>query len=211
MKKILLFSLALSLCTLSLFASNSWFGIQAFGAQKDETTTYTILGIDITEDSTATLGGLMLSGTLYPREDSAVGIGYQFGVSKLLAATNGSTEEDVEDYPLTYRGAVTGQFGIGLSDMMSLELGAGLLYERLTKANNSDSDEILVEFNTLSVLGNVNVLVNLSDSLSLVGGVNLAIPLTTQGKITGGNLSYDTEFAVKGYTLLGQIGVALTF
>ena len=211
MKKILLFSLALSLCTLSLFASKSWIGVQGYGSHINETTTYTILGVDISQESTATMGGLMLAGTLYPSEASGFGIGYQLGASKMLAATNGTYEENVEDYPLTFRGGLTGQYGLELSDMMSLELGAGLLYERLTKAANSDSDAWLVEFNTLSVLGTVNMLFNLSESFAIVGGVNLSFPLTTQGKITGGDLSYDTDFEVKGYSLLGQVGVALTF
>jgi hypothetical protein len=62
------FLLVLLLCfgTFSMFASKSWFGVEGFATRSEETKTYTALGVDFSEDSTATLRGIAVSGTLFP-------------------------------------------------------------------------------------------------------------------------------------------------
>lgn len=210
MKKILL---ALGLISIALFplsASPSWMGIQGFSSQSNKTTTYSFAGVDTEEDSTATLGGLNIAGTLYPG-DSPFGLGLQFGAAKMLKATNGSSDENVSDYPLTYNGAVSGVYRLGASDLIALEFGAGLLFERMTKAANSDSSEVIFTLDSLSLFTSANLLVNLSDTLSLVGGITALSNLNTNGKVTSGSFTYDSDFDVKGYTLQGQVGVALGF
>ncbi|WP_320130081.1 hypothetical protein [uncultured Sphaerochaeta sp.] len=77
MKKTLLLVLVLCFCTFSMFASKSWFGVEGFATRSEETTTYTVVGIDFDQDSTATLMGVAVSGTLFPSENSPIGLGYQ--------------------------------------------------------------------------------------------------------------------------------------
>lgn len=211
MKKLLivLFGL-LALTLLPLAASPSWLGLQGFSSQSKRTTTYSLLGTTYAEDSTATLGGANFVGTIYP-SDSPFGLGLQLGAAKMVKATNGNSEEDVSDYPRTHNVGVSGVYRLGASEAITLEFGMGLLFERMTKAANSDSsNEVIFTLDSLSLLTSANILVALSDSFSLVGGLTALSNLSTKGKVASGNFIYNSDFNVTGYTLQGQVGVAFS-
>ncbi|HAF85701.1 MAG TPA: hypothetical protein DCG32_04905 [Sphaerochaeta sp.] len=207
MKKTLILCTIILLVTGFLFAAPSWIGVQGVGSYQQNTTT-----IDGDEqEHTANLGGMNIAGTLYPGE-SPVGIGFQFGASKTMKATRGSTELVVEDYPLTYNGAVMAKFRAGMSEMLALELGAGLMYERTITTYDILGYEAETNLNTLSVLTSADLVVHLSDSLALIGGVGASFPLTTKGTYEDSvGTSIEDEYDVKGYTVSGKVGVGLSF
>ena len=207
MKKSLFLITSILLATGLLFASPSWIGVQGTGSYTQETTTFTFLGLQTEQEHTASLGGLNIAGTIYPGE-SPVGIGFQFGSSKTFAATRGSSELDVEDYPLTWNGGVMAKFRAGMTEMIALEVGAGLMYERTITTYDFSGTEAQATLNTLSLASSVDVILHLSDSLALVGGVGASFPLNSQATYTVSGISYDQEFDVKGYTFNGKVGVA---
>ena len=211
MKKTLLLVLVLCFGTFSIFASKSWFGVEGFTTYSEETTTYTVLGIDFPEDSNATLMGIAVSGTLFPSENSPFGLGYQIGISKLVNATHGSSQDDVSDYPLTWRGSLSCQYSADFTKKLSMQFGVGALYESMTRgADNDNSEAVVIKYNTFSFIANTDLLFHVSDSLVLLGGVSIAIPLHSQATVTSGDFSIDPGIAVKGYTVLGQLGVAFS-
>jgi len=175
MKKTIILLTIILLVSGFLFAAPSWIGVQGVGSYKQNTTT--ISGVE--QDHTATLGGMNIAGTLYPGE-SPLGIGFQFGASKTIEATRGSTELDVEDYPLTWNGGVMAKLRADMSEMLALELGAGFMYERTINTYDILGYEAETTLNTLSVLTAADLVVHLSDSLALIGGVGVSFPLTTQ-------------------------------
>ncbi len=210
MKKLLIvFSLVMA-ALFPLSASPSWIGVQGFSSQSNKTTTYTFGSTTYEEDSTANLRGINIVGTIYPG-DSPFGLGLQIGSAKMLKATNGNSEEDVSDYPLTTNTGISGVYRLGATDSVALEFGLGLLFERMTKAANSDSSEVIFTLDSMSLLTSANLLVSLSDSLSLMGGITSFSNLNTNGKVTSGNFTYDSDFDVKGYTLQSQVGIAFSF
>lgn len=207
MKKSLFLITSILLATGLLFASPSWIGVQGVGAYQQNTTT---IGV-VEQENTATLGGMNIAGTLYPGE-SPFGVGFQFGAAKTINAKRGSTDLNVDDYPLTWNGGVMAKFKIGMSEMLALELGAGLMYERIINTYDILGYEAETNLNTLSVLTAADLVVHLSDSLALIGGVGVTIPLTTKGTykdIIG--TSIEDEYDVKGYTFSGKVGVGLSF
>ncbi len=104
------------------------------------------------------------------------------------------------------------KFRAGMTEMVALELGAGLMYERTVATYEFLGFEAEATLNTLSVLTTADLVVHLSDSLALVGGVGVSFPLTTQGTYTDNvGTSIEDDFDVKGYTVSGKIGVALGF
>lgn len=131
MKKLILAFTLASIALLPLSASPSRVGVQGFSSHTSKTTTYTTGVVTYKEKSTADLGGINIAGSFYPG-DSSFGIGAQFGAAKLYKATNGSSEEDVSDYPLTWRGGASALYHLGMSDKSALEFGMGLLFERMT-------------------------------------------------------------------------------
>lgn len=207
MKKLILAFTLASIALLPLSASPSRVGVQGFSSHTNKTTTYTTGVVTYKEKSTADLGGINIAGSFYPG-DSSFGIGAQFGAAKLYKATNGSSEEDVSDYPLTWRGGASALYHLGMSDKSALEFGMGLLFERMTRSANSGSSEVLFTLDSLSLATTANLLVSLSDNLSLVGGITAISNLRTNGQVASGSFSYDRDFKVSGYTLQGQAGVA---
>ena len=207
MKKPLILCTIILLVSGFLFASPSWIGVQGTGSYQQNTTT--ISGGE--QDNTATLGGMNVAGTLYA-EGAPVGIGFQFGASKTIEATRGSTDLNVEDYPLTWNGGVMAKFKVGMSEMVALELGAGLMYERTITTYDILGYEAETTLNTLSMLTAADLVVHLSDSLALIGGVGVSFPLTTQGVYEDNvGTSIKDEYDVQGYTLSGKVGLALGF
>ncbi len=207
MKKSLILFTVILLVTGFLFASPSWIGVQGVGAYQQNTTT--IGGSE--QKNTATLGGLNIAGTIYAGE-SPLGIGFQFGAAKTLNAQRDSTDLNVEDYPLTWNGGVMAKYRLGMSEMLALEFGAGLMYERIINTYDFGSYEAETNLNTLSMLTAADVVVHLSDSLALVGGIGVSFPLTTKGTYEDNiGTSLEDEFDVKGYTFNGKVGVGLSF
>lgn len=207
MKKSLILCTIILLVTGFLFASPSWIGVQGTGAYQQNTTT--IGGVE--QENTATLGGMNIAGTIYPGE-SPLGIGFQFGASKTFNAKRGSTELNVDDYPLTYNGGVMAKFKASMSEMLALEFGAGLMYERTINTYDILGYEAVTTLNTLSVLTAADLVVHLSDSLALIGGVGVSFPLTTKGTYEDNiGTSVEDEYDVKGYTFSGKVGVGLSF
>lgn len=205
------FAIAITfLVTGLLFASQSWIGIQGTGSYKMESTTYTILGLETEEEHTTMLAGMNIAGTIYPGQ-SPIGIGIEVGFAKVMKATRGSSDVDVEDFPLTWKGGVTGEYYIPLTKMLALELGAGLSYERTIKIFDiGGSSDIETTLNILNALLSTNLVAQLSDSLAIVGGIQASFPLATQAKFELGSISYSESFNGKGFAINGKVGVAFS-
>ncbi len=205
-KSLLIFSL-LSITLFALPASPSWIGLMGFSSHGNKTTTYKLGGAEFEEKSTTTLSGMQITGSIYPGS-SPFGIGLQLGSAKMLKATNGSSDEDVSDYPLTLSGSVSGLYRLGVSEKVVFEFGLGLQSEKMTKAANSGGSEVIFSLHSLGLLTSANLLIGLSDNFSLVGGITGLSNLKTNGRVTSGSFAYDKDFKVSGYALQGQIGVA---
>lgn len=207
MKKPLILLATLLLVSGFLFASPSWMGVQALSSYQKNTTT--VLGVE--QENTTTLAGLNFAGTIYPGE-SPVGIGFQAGASKIFKATNDSTVLEWEDYPLTWNIGAMAKFRLGMTEMLALELGAGLMYERTVTTYSYGLYNSETTLNTLSVLTAADLIIHLSDSLSLVGGFGVSFPMATNGTYEDNmNISVEDEYDVKGYTFSGKIGVGFGF
>ncbi len=207
MKKSLIAITIVLLVTGVLFASSSWIGAQGTVSQQKNTTTVGSLE----QETTTNFAGLNVAGTIYPG-DSSVGIGFQAGGSKIFKATNNDTEVTWSDYPPTMNIGALAKFKIGMSEMLALELGGGLMYERTTTTYDFGLFEARTDLNTLSVLTAADVVVHIGDSLALIGGVGVSFPLTTQGTYTDNfDTSIKEDFDVKGYTFSGKVGVGLSF
>lgn len=207
MKKAFIAVTIILLVTGALFASPSWIGGQGIVSNQKNTTT---VGA-IEQETSTNLAGLNIAGTIYPG-DSPLGIGFQVGVAKIFKATNNDTEVEWSDYPATWNIGAMAKFKIGMSEMLALELGAGLMYERTTTDYDFGLYESTTNLDTLCMLTAADLLVHLSDSFALVGGIGVSIPLTTKGTYND-NLGISTEdtFDVKGYTVSGKLGVAFGF
>ena len=211
MKKTL-FALSIILLTTNLiFASPSWIGIHGTGAYKQGNTSFSVGASTIDEDHTAKLAGLAIAGTIYPG-DTPVGIGFLLGSSKTTEATRGSSSVDVSDFPLTWNAGVTGKFRASMSEMLALELGAGLQYELMTQTSSIGSTDVDTDLSTFSLLTSADVVVHVGDSFALAGGIGASFPFSTRAKFVSGSVSYENEnIDIKGYTISGKIGVALGF
>ena len=201
MKKMFIVVAITLLSTGLLFAAPSWIGVQGTASVKQETGT---------EDHTIIPIGLNIAGTI-GIGDAPVGIGFQAGFSKTAIHQRDGEELEVEDYPLTMNVGATGKFMLPLSDLLSLELGAGLMYERYARTGSILGTDYVINFNTLSAILASDLLIHLSDSLAIVGGVDVAFPLTEQGEYTLGGSSTTVDYDVEGYTITGKLGVALSF
>ncbi len=96
--------------------------------------------------------------------------------------------------------------------MVALELGAGLMYERIINTYDILGYEAETNLNTLSMLTSADLVVHLSDSLALIGGVGVSFPLTTRGTYEDNvGTSVEDSYDVKGYTVSGKVGVGLSF
>ena len=194
-----------------LFASQSWIGIVGTGSYKMETTTYTFLGLDAEEDHTNSLIGSNVTGAFYPGE-SPIGIGFQVGFAKTIEATKGSSDVDVSNYPLTWHGGITGNFRVPMTQILALELGAGLSYESAVRIYDIGTDtDIETTLQTLNALASANLVINLPRNIAIVGGMGISMPLTTKANFDFGSISYTEDFDVKGPTVNGQLGLALSF
>jgi len=211
MKKTLL-SLSIILLTTGLiFASPSWIGIHGTGSYKQENTSFSVGASTIDEDHTARLAGLAIAGTIY-LQGAPVGIGFLLGSSKTTEATRGSSSVDVSDFPLTWNAGVSGKFRSSMSEMLALEIGAGIQYELITQTSSIGGSDVDTALSTFSLLTSADVVVHLGDSLALVGGIGASFPFSTRAKFVSGSVSYENEdIDRKGYAINGKVGLALGF
>jgi len=194
--------LAITLLTMGLlFASPSWVGVQGIASVKQETGT---------EEHTIIPIGLNIAGTIYLGE-VPVGIGFQGGFTKTAVHKKDGSDMEVKEYPLTWNIGATGKFRLNMSDLLALELGAGLMYEHYARTGDVLGSDYKIYFDTLSALIASDLVINLSDTLAIVGGVDLAFPLTAKGTYSLGGSSIEVDHDVKGYTLTGKLGIALGF
>ncbi|SMP66095.1 hypothetical protein SAMN06298221_1232 [Sphaerochaeta associata] len=201
MKKMLLVLAITLLTTGLLFAAPSWLGVQGTASVKQETGT---------EDHTIIPIGLNIAGTI-GIGDAPVGIGFQAGFAKTAIHQRDGEELEVEDYPLTWNVGAAAKFRLSMTDMLALELGAGMMYERYARTGSILGTDYVINFNTLSAIIVSDLLIHVSDSFAVVGGVDLAFPLTEQGTYTLGGSSTTVNYDVEGYTITGKIGVAFGF
>lgn len=207
MKKSLIALSIILLVTGALFASPSWLGVQGIGSYQKNTTT--VLGVE--QENTTTLAGMNIAGTIYAGE-SPVGVGFQAGASKIFKATNDSSELEWSEYPLTWDIGVMAKFRADMTEMIALELGAGLMYERTITSYDFGLYESETNLNVLSALTAADMVIHLSDSLALVSGVGVSFPLITKGTYEDNlGISTEDEFDVKGFTFSGKLGVGLSF
>lgn len=194
--------LAITLLTMGLlFASPSWVGVQGTASVKQETGTEEHIIVPI---------GLNIAGTIYLGE-APVGIGFQGGFTKTALHKRDGSEMEVKDYPLTWNIGATGKFRLNMTELIALELGGGLMYERYARTGKVLGQEYVINFDTLSALIASDLVIHLSDSLAFVGGIDLAFPLTAKGEYTALGTTYTVDYDVKGYTLTGKLGIALGF
>jgi len=194
--------LAITLLTMGLlFASPSWVGVQGIASVKQETGT---------EEHTIVPIGLNIAGTAYLGE-APVGIGFQGGFTKTALHKRDGSEMEAKDYPLTWNIGATGKFRLNMTELLALELGGGLMYERYARTGDILGSDYVINFNTLSALVVSDLVIHLSDSLAIVGGVDVAFPLTSKGEYSFFGVTKTVDYDVKGYSLIGKLGIALGF
>ena len=209
MKKTSILTLLLLLFGYSLFAASSWIGVQAFTTTSRSNPALAIWGVDLEGESVATLAGANFSGSIYPVKRSPFGFGFQVGASEMHSISSRTAEIDLSEYPLAWRGSLSAQYHTQIFGHISMELGMGLLVERMNKAVRSGDTEIRATLNCLSFLSSINLLLPLSDAFSLIGGIGASLPIYTQRKISRGDNTDMANIDVEGITVHAQIGISL--
>lgn len=209
MKKAFVLALMLLSFCFSLFAASSWIGVQAFTTTSRNNPALAIWGADLEGESEARLAGVNISGSIYPVTRSPFGFGFQVGASEMHTISSSTVEIDLSEYPLAWRGSLSAQYHTHVFGNLSMELGMGLLVERMNKAVGSGDTEIRATLNSFSLLSTINILLPLSDAFSLVGGVGASLPIYSQRKISRGDNTDKANIDVEGITIHAQIGISL--
>ncbi len=209
MKKTNIFTLKHLLFGYSVFAASSWIGVQAFTTTSRNNPALAIWGVALEGESVATLAGVNLAGSIYPVKKSPFGFGFQVGASEMSTISSSTAEVDLSEYPLAWRGSLSAQYHTHIFGHLSMELGMGLLVERMNKAVGSGDTEIRATLNSFSLLSSINLFLPLSDACSLVGGIGASLPIYTQRKISRGDNTDKTNVDVEGITVHAQIGISL--
>ncbi len=209
MKKTTILTLSLLVFGYFLFAASSWIGVQAFTTTGTSNPALTIWGADLEGESVARLAGATIAGSIYPVERSPFGFGFQVGASEMRSISSITTEIDLSEYPLSWRGSLSAQYHTLMFGHLSMELGLGLLGERMNKAVGSGNTEVRATLNSFSLLSTINVFLPLSDTFSLVGGIGSSLPIYTQRKIARGDNTDKANVDVEGITVQAQIGISL--
>lgn len=209
MKKAYLLSLVLLFVAYSVSAAQSWIGVEAFTATCRNNPSLAVWGVQVEGETSATSLGMNISGTIYPVKKSSFGFGFQIGASEIHEISGTSTEVDLSEYPLAWRGGLSGHYHTHVFGNLSMELGMGILAERMHKAVGSGNAEIRATLNSLSLLFTANLLLPLSDAFSIVGGIGSSLPLCTQRKISRGDNTDKANIDVEGITVQAQIGISL--
>ena len=209
MKKTYVLTLLLLLFSFSLFAASSWIGVQAFTTSSRNNPALAIWGADLEGESVATLAGANISGSVYPVKGSPFGFGFQVGASEMYGITSSTPSIDLSEYPLAWRASLSAQYHTQIFGYISMELGMGLLVERMNKAVGSGDTEIRATLNSLSFLSSINLLLPISDAFSLIGGIGASLPIYTQRKISRCDNTDKTNVDVEGITVHAQVGISL--
>ena len=209
MKKPCFLTFLLLFFSYSLFAASSWIGVQAFTTSSRNNPALAIWGVDLEGESVATFAGANISGSVYPVKGSPFGFGFQVGASEMYSISSSTTDTNLSEYPLAWRGSLSAQYRNQIFGYLSMELGMGLLGERMNKAVGSGDTEIRATLNSLSFLSSINLLLPLSDAFSLVGGIGASLPIYTQRKISRMDSTDKTNVDVEGITIHAQIGISL--
>lgn len=209
MKKPCFLTFLLLFFSYSLFAASSWIGVQAFTTASRNNPALAIWGVDLEGESVATFAGANISGSVYPVKESPFGFGFQVGASEMYSISSSTTDTNLSEYPLAWRGSLSAQYRNQIFGYLSMELGMGLLGERMNKAVGSGDTEIRATLNSLSFLSSINLLLPLSDAFSLVGGIGASLPIYTQRKISRMDSTDKTNVDVEGITIHAQIGISL--
>jgi hypothetical protein len=209
MKKPFTLSLLLLFFSFSLFAAQSWIGVQAFTTTNRNNPALAVWGVELEGESVADFSGANIAASIYPVKKSSFGFGFQIGASEMYSISSNTTEVDLSDYPLSWKGSLSAQYHTHIFGHLSMELGMGILAERMNKAVNSGDTEIRATLNSLSLLATTNLLLPLSDTFSLVGGVGASLPLCTQRKIGRADNTDKAIIDVEGITVHAQVGISL--
>ncbi len=209
MKKTYSLILTLLLITYSLSAAQSWIGVQAFASTSRNNPALSLWGVQLEGESRATFAGVTVSGTIFPTKKSSFGLGFLIGASEMHMIESNTTGSDLSDYPLAWRGSLSGIYHTTMFGSIAMELGMGIAAERMHKAVGSGNTEIRATLNALSFLCSANLLLPLSDSFSLVGGVGSSLPLYTQRKIARGDSTDKANIDVEGITVHAVVGISL--
>lgn len=209
MKKPFVVTLLLLLFSFSLFAAQSWIGVQALTSTSRNNPAFAVWGVELEGESIASFAGANISCSIYPIKRSSFGFGFQIGASEMHEISSTTPEVDLSDYPLAWRGSLSAHYHTHMFGPLSMELGMGVSAERMHKAVGSGNMEIRATINALSFLTTINLLLPLSDSFSLMGGVSASLPLYTQRKIARGEYTDKANIDVEGITVHAQIGISL--
>lgn len=207
MKKTSVLIIVLILLAFSLSAASNKIGAQIFTWASNQAITTGGSSFDNEETGI----GIIVAGSYYPSEQSSFGLGYQIGATTVHDTyIDGTHVPSSSNDPTTWRGGLAAQYSADLSAVLTLELGAGLLYEFVTDSSTSGGIETRITLTTLSLLSSANLLINLTDTFALVGGIGVSFPLTTNLKGSSGGITVEPDFDVSGYTFQAQIGVAFS-
>ncbi len=209
MKKSSILSLLLLFSSYSLFAASSWIGVQTFTTTSRSNPSLAIWGANLEGESIASLAGVRITGSIYPVGKAPFGFGFQVGASEMYTVSDITTEADLSDYPLVWRASLSAQYHTHIFGHLSMELGMGLLGERMNKAVGSGATETRATLNSFSLLSTINVFLPLADTFSLVGGIGASLPIYTQRKISRGDNTDRVNVDVEGITVQSQIGISL--
>jgi hypothetical protein len=209
MKKTSMITLLLLLFGYSLFAVSSWIGVQTFTTTGTSNPALAIWGTDLEGESVASLAGANIAGSIYPVKRLPFGFGFQVGASEMSSISSNTAEIDLSEYPLAWRGSLSAQYHTHIFGHLSMELGMGLLGERMNKAVGSGNTEIRATLNSLGLLTSINMFLPLSDAFSLVGGIGTSLPIYTQRKISRGDNTDKANVDVEGITVHAQLGISL--
>lgn len=209
MKKICLLSLVLLFAAYSISAAQSWIGFQTFTSTSRNNPALAVWGVQLEGETSVAFRGINIGGTIYPVKKSPFGLGFQVGASEIHSISSTTPNVDLSEYPLAWRGGLSGHYHTHLFGNLSMELGAGVLAERMHKAVGSGNAEIRATLNAISLLCTANVLLPLSETFSIVGGITSSLPLYTQRKISRGDNADKANIDVEGITVQAQIGISL--
>lgn len=209
MKKPFVLALLLLSFNFTLFAAQSWIGGQTFTTTSRNNPALAIWGEKLEGENTACLAGATIAASIYPVKTSPFGFGFQIGAGEMHTIFSNTVDIDLSEYPLAWRGSLSAQYHTPIFGHLSMELGMGVLAERMNKAVDSGDSEIRATLNSLSLLGTINMLLPFSDTFSLVGGVGASLPIYTQRKIARGDNTDKTTIDVEGITVHAHVGISL--
>lgn len=205
MKKIALVLVELS----PLAAGESWIGASvgpSFDMLTNEGSTIVNTDLDIN-----------FEGAWYFNEAETLGIGAKLGFG--ITMNTSVDGNDVDHYPFagaSISPAITFQYRLGLTDDLSVRLGAGLQYNHVFgEAGTYNDFEYSCSLDSMDIIANTDVAYNFG-SLQIFGGADLGFSLfrsttTTINFDNGGSSSTSDNLEGFGFYITPGIGVAYVF